>query len=221
MTLQIRWTKTCVDLTGMTFGRLTVRELIGRRGKQGVLAWLCDCECGGTCEVVTADLKKGIQKSCGCYIREVSAKRLMTHGLGHSREYRIWGLMISRCTDPDNIGWRHYGGKGIHVCQRWLDSVSNFVEDMGPRPSPQHSIDRLDSTKDYSPDNCRWATKKEQSRNTSRNRFIEFDGQTLTLAEWSERTGIPRWKISRSISSGLSVADALSIRPKSLKLRRN
>lgn len=215
MDIKVRWTKTCRNLVGERFNRLVVQELVGK-GTMSILLWRCECDCGNSCIVATADLKKG-QMSCGCYIGEGNRARQTKHGLAHTREYRIWGLMIERCSNPNNIGWKIYGGKGTRVCDRWLNSVEAFIEDMGMRPSPQHSIDRIDSNGDYELANCRWATKKEQARNTSRNRFITHDGLILTLAEWSERTSIPSWKISQSIKSGRSVSYALTTPPKSLK----
>lgn len=111
------------------------------------------------------------------------------HGLSKSREYRIWHGMLSRCTRANVLHYNRYGGRGIRVCERWK-SFENFLADMGKRPSPSHSLDRIDNDGDYCPENCRWATKTEQSRNTSANRLITFAGDTKTLTEWAETLGL-------------------------------
>ena len=107
--------------------------------------------------------------------------------MSHTPEYEIWQGMRKRCTNPNTRAYKYYGGRGIKVCERWMDSFESFFADMGKRPSPTHSIDRIDNDKDYSPDNCRWATKTEQSRNQRRNHLLTLGGETLTLAEWAER----------------------------------
>lgn len=147
------------DLTGKRFHRLVV---IGYVGKS---RWRCRCDCG-TIKVVRADcLKDHTTVSCGCYNREVVAKRETTHGMSKSRVYRIWDAMKSRCENPKNSKYRYYGGRGIKVCKRWSRSFEAFYQDMGEPPTPQYSIDRIDNDGDYEPGNCRWATMTEQNRN--------------------------------------------------------
>lgn len=206
---EIRWTATCQDLTGRQFDRLTVIGLKGR-DKWRKLIWECRCSCGKTAFAVSGELLRGNQRSCGCLCSEISARRLLKHGHAKSLEYRIWGTMISRCDKPDHISYPDYGAKGITVCERWRNSVSDFIADMGPRPSRKHSIDRIDSAGNYEPSNCRWASPKEQSRNTSRNRFITHNGETLTLAEWGERAGIKAGLIGSRLKAGWSLDDALT-----------
>ena len=118
--------------------------------------------------------------------------------------------MIRRCVSPEDPSYPRYGGRGIHVCQRWMDSLENFIADMGRRPSPKHSIERKDNDRGYEPDNCVWATRAEQSRNTSRNRLLTFNGQTMCLTDWAIATGINRSAIRLRLNRGWSVADALS-----------
>jgi hypothetical protein len=218
----VRWTKTCRDITGTRFERLVVVGLKGR-SKAETLLWSCRCDCGNSVIAPTNDLLRGNYKSCGCLQRERSAERLLKHGHAKTLEYRIWGTMISRCENPNHIAFADYGGRGIKVCDRWKNSVSDFISDMGPRPSRKHSIDRKDSNGDYEPCNCRWATPKEQSRNTSRNRFVTYGVETLTLAEWGERNGLRGSLIGNRLKAGWSVEDALTraARPMSRRYEGN
>ena len=122
-------------------------------------------------------------------------------------------MMLQRCLNPKNTNYRHYGGRGIIVCQRWKDSFAVFAEDMGQRPSARHTIDRVDVNGNYEPGNCRWATAKEQARNTRANRMIEFNGEVLPLAAWAERMGINavtlhsrlarKWPIDRAFTEAI------------------
>lgn len=124
------------------------------------------------------------------------------HGLSYTAEYRAWQTMRLRCNNPRNRAYPSYGGRGIKVCDRWLNSVEAFLADMGPKPSPAHEIDRRDNDGDYTPDNCRWTTRKINDRNRRNNRHIEINGETLTLVEWSERYAVRSETISERIDRG-------------------
>lgn len=126
-------------------------------------------------------------------------------------EYPIWATMRQRCSNPKDISFSYYGGRGITVCARWVASFRDFVSDMGLRPSAKYSIDRIDNDGNYEPGNCRWVTRKEQLRNRRITRWIVFGEEKCSLAEWSERTGIPRSAISKRLACSWSVADALTI----------
>lgn len=198
-----------VDVTGQTFGRWTVLgEASRRRGARYVR---CACRCGTISEVFFAALRRRSTRSCGCLQRELLAARNMKHGMSNSTEYCIWNSMLARCGNPNTDNYRLYGARGIYVCERWRDSFQNFYEDMGERPAPELTLDRIDNDGPYSPENCRWATKSEQGSNTRKTRFVAFRGETLSLAEWALRTGLRRrtiygrifvygWPIERALT---------------------
>lgn len=154
-----------INLTGKKFGRWTV---INRSKNVGIfVAWNCICECGTINIVIGSSLtrKRNSSKSCGCLQKESAGKLNKSHGLSKIPEYRNWKAMIRRCENKNIKEFAHYGGRGIKVCERWRKSFEEFLSDMGERPSPKHTIDRKDVNKDYSPDNCRWATKSMQAIN--------------------------------------------------------
>lgn len=143
----------------------------------------------------------------------------MTHGATRgvkqglrrqSAEYVCWNNIKRRCYSKSNSHYKYYGGKGIVVCPRWLESYANFLADMGPRPSDAHSIDRIDGNGNYEPGNCRWATDIEQSRNRSFKNLITFNGISLTRKAWARRIGMSNYGLSRRLKTGWSVKDALT-----------
>jgi hypothetical protein len=177
-----------VNRIGQVYGRLTVRELVPKKDGSRKLVWLCDCECGGTKEVVSSELSLGRVRSCGCLIRETASTSHTTHGKSKTRIYYVWYSMMKRCYNETRPGFEHYGGRGIKVCDAW-QSFENFYRDMGDQPEGL-SLDRIDNDRDYCPENCRWATKKQQCENRSITRWIEFRGERDTLAGWARKLGI-------------------------------
>lgn len=150
------------DITGQTFGRLTAIKFV-RQERCGAV-WACRCECGSVGEASIGPLRNGHTRSCGCLVKSLMSERSTTHGRRYTSEYKSWCGILERCNNPNNHKYPIYGGRGIEVCKRWL-SFENFYDDMGDKPAPQYSIDRIDTNGDYHPDNCRWATPVLQARN--------------------------------------------------------
>ena len=196
-------------ISGQCFGRLTAITPVGHKKVAGML-WLCICECGSDCVVVATKLISGHTKSCGCFSGQTSGDRLRTHGMTETKEFMTWRAMIQRCEDSRGTGYRLYGGRGISVCTRWRNSFIAFYDDMGDRPSPKHSIDRIDNDGNYTPSNCRWATRIQQGRNTRANHMITYEGRTHCLVKWSEIRGIHRNTLSTRLLRGWTVERALT-----------
>jgi hypothetical protein len=153
-----------INLTGKRFSRLVVIKRAAKNLGQKV-AWLCKCDCGNTQVVRGSDLKMGKHRSCGCLQLEAVTKHGNTqHGKRPSLTYTSWQMMKTRCLNPAHVSYPEYGGRGITFCQRWND-FSLFLQDMGARPSKRHSIERIETDGNYEPENCYWATPKQQAAN--------------------------------------------------------
>lgn len=186
------------DMTGQVFGRLTVIERAEDRQdkRRRRVCWLCKCQCGKEHIAKGEDLRSGRTTSCGCFHREMVGelgKRLGpargTHKMSYSSECSCWKHMIQRCTNPKNERWDRYGARGIRVCERWT-KFENFLEDMGRQPFRGATIERKDNNGNYEPDNCKWATRAEQSRNKRDTVMITHDGKTMCLADWAIELGL-------------------------------
>ena len=196
------------DLIDKKFGRLVVIKRMDN-DEWGRLRWLCKCYCGKEKIIVGQSLRSGATKSCGCLQKEIVSIANTTHGQTRTKTYDVWHNMIQRCTNPKHKYYKHYGGRGIKVCKRWM-KFENFLEDMGKIPEG-YSIDRINNNKGYKKSNCKWSTKKEQSRNTRRNRSGTYGGKTQLLIEWSEETGIPYSTLwQRIYRLGWSIEKALT-----------
>ncbi len=174
-----------LNLVGQKFHRLTV---ISRtiNSKQGNTQWTCLCNCGNKVIVIGVNLNHNRTKSCGCLNRELLIKTNTTHGLRKTPEYRSWSDIIQRCLNPNNKRYNNYGGRGIKVCQHWNNSFEAFIKDMRFKPTPKHSIERINNNGNYEPSNCKWATSSQQARNTRRNQNLTFKGKTLCVIDWCQ-----------------------------------
>ena len=151
-----------VDMTGMVVGRLTVLRMHPKRGGTTgrLIQWECRCECGAVI-VRTGNTLRFRTRSCGCLMKDSIAQVNFSHGDTGSSEYAAWARMKSRCYYEKDVRYEHYGGRGVTVCKRWLHSYESFLADMGRKPSKQHSLDRINNDANYSPSNCRWATRSQ------------------------------------------------------------
>lgn len=200
------------DLTGEAFGYLRVIELSGK-SRTGRILWKCICDaelggCGTTTIVFGDALRGGHTKSCGCIRANRCAALKTTHGMAGTTEHSSWTAMIARCTRPANRAFNRYGGRGITVCDRWRD-FANFFADMGPKPSPKHSLDRIDNDRGYEPGNVIWATPKTQSRNRRVARLFTIDGRTQCLSAWAEERGISVKTVRTRLERGIPIEAAL------------
>ena len=200
---------TKVDLTGRIFGRLTVLEDTGER-RRGNVVWLCLCECGESRRIVSASLKSGLTKSCGCLHREIMTqvgKDSATHGMRNAPEYRIWASMKDRCLNPRNPQYPEY--KDRAPVGDWL-LFENFWADMGARPSPQHSLERKNNDLPYSKENCMWATSTEQARNRSSNRLLTYKEVTQCISAWAAVIGMSKTTLLNRLNRGWTAEKALT-----------
>jgi len=181
-----------IDLTGQRFGRYIVLERNGV-GANGMAAWLCKCDCGTEKTVVGNNLRQGKIVSCGCYQREIATRNGLAtkkHGEAKTRTYKTWIGIKSRCHNPSDRAYDQYGGRGISVCERWLNSYELFTKDMGKRPHGM-SIERIDVNGNYEPNNCIWATCQQQARNKRCTIKVIYEGKEMPLIQAAEQSGIP------------------------------
>ncbi len=148
------------DITGSTFGRITVLRRIGSR--RSAALWLCRCECGNLAKEITTKIRNGHTISCGCFRKTQKANYI--HGYSFKSEYYAWNNAKRRCTEPKNISWKNYGGRGIRMCDEWAQNFSAFIAHIGPKPSQDLTLDRIDTNGNYEPGNVRWTTKSEQAK---------------------------------------------------------
>lgn len=196
-----------LDRTGKKYGPWTGLHYIRTDltcGKRSPV-WLFRCECGETKEIPTKRLSR--PPICSCRINK--KRREPVHGKCGSRIYRIWSSMKTRCTCKSHASYARYGALGITICPEWLKFV-NFLSDMGEPPTNIHSIDRVDNTKGYSKENCRWATPKEQANNRKTNRVIAFDGRSQSVSLWAEEKGLSKECISYRLNAGWDTEKALN-----------
>lgn len=199
-----------IDLTNQRYGRLTAIKQVERNTSNKV-QWLCQCDCGNTVKVTTGHLRSGHTKSCGCYNRERAIETNITHGMKGTRIYDIWCDIKKRCYNKNHWAFHRYGGRGIKVCDEWLNDFMNFYTWSMENGYQEHlSIDREDNDGNYEPANCRWTTKVEQMNNTSTNHRITVNGETRTISQWADFLGIKRYRIDSAYKRGKDLEEYIT-----------
>ena len=203
-----------VEHIGKKYGRLTVTRLYVEKRKTRAEA---TCDCGKKWNGVLGPLVRGKTKSCGCGVGESARARFTTHGATAGskqgsdvpKEYRTYIAMRRRCTDEKSKDYPFYGGKGVKVCDRW-STYEKFLADMGPAPDENSTLERLDSDGEYGPSNCVWADRKAQANNTNRNRMIDMNGKTQSMALWCDELGLNYYGVRTRIQKGWDPVRALT-----------
>lgn len=195
------------DITGQTQGYLTALRYLGSDGKNSV--WLFNCSaCGGEYRLAASEFgklrKRGVTASCGCMRgKTISAKRA-THGMSKHPAFAVWRSMVDRCRLPSHQAWANYGGRGITVCAEWQDSFEAFWRDMGPSYSSGLTLERVDNSKGYSAENCRWATYREQANNKRRTVFVQVGREQIPASVYAERYGLGLSTLYYRLDQGLT-----------------
>jgi hypothetical protein len=204
------------DLTGRAFDRLAVIDYAGARG--GHQFWRCRCSCGRTCAATANNLLRGHTRSCGCRKAEIIAGGARRrHSGSRTPEWTAWQHMKGRCYDAASRDYPNYGGRGISVCERWLACFDNFIADMGRKPSPELTLDRIDNDGPYCPENCRWATRSVQTTNKRLTRRVTLDGVTKTVHEWCEQYHTGPHLVVQRLRKGWEPLRALTTPPRPSK----
>lgn len=191
-----------IDIRGQRFGRLIAKEYIGGH------KWRCVCDCGCISYVRASSLRRGSTKSCGCLRHELEKTAAITHGQSKTKTYKAWTVMRERCCNPRMAFYKNYGGRGITICDRW-NSFMLFLEDMKEAPEGG-TLERKDNNGNYCPENCRWATRKEQAHNRRVTKLVTFRGETKVLSVWAQQLQIKpgtlhsrllRWPIEKAFTA--------------------
>lgn len=194
-----------VDITGQVFGRWTVTSR-AEDSSRGKARWLCECECSELRTVRGDELRSGRSRSCGC-VRTIHG---CTKGGSRTPESRAWTAMRCRCRDRNDKDYGRYGGRGISVCDSWNSSFESFLKDMGERPSPKHSLDRIDNDGNYEPGNCRWTTQQVQIENRSITVWLTANGRRRTITQWCRHLGGGDSLVRDRLKAGWTEEEALS-----------
>ena len=215
------------ELTGQRFGLLVVIEGCEPQimpSGQRLSRWLCKCDCGTSRKVLTQNLVRGMQQSCGCNRSAAVAKARTTHGQSGTKTYHTWSHMKRRCYDTGDKSYPDYGARGVTVCKRWRDSYAAFIADVGQPPASDSMLDRINNHGNYEPGNVRWATRTEQNNNTRKNVFVTFRGETKTISQWAARHGFRmqvlwdrlqryKWSVERAMTTPVKTAPRSCKRP--------
>lgn len=216
------------DHTGKRFGRLVAIRVdhIQKYPRGSRVYWLCKCDCGNEKVICANKLTTGWTQSCSCLHKEMMARSRFKHGHcpkgGNTPEFTAWVGMQNRCHNPKAVNRADYAERGIYVCDRWRgeNGFVNFLDDVGLKPSPEHSLGRIDNDGPYSPENCRWEDRFQQARNTRRTHRLTHNGVTKTITEWSRDLGLSETGIHTRLKNGWTLERALSTPRTRLGLRQ-
>jgi hypothetical protein len=201
-------------MEGLRFGKLLVLKqaptrITGTTRNRSYRYWYCRCDCGVEREVREQNLKAGKCNSCGCEVGKTASVFHRKHGGAGTTEYKSWWMMLSRCYNKANKKYKYYGGRGITVCDGWRNSFENFLGDMGPKPSKNHTIDRFHNDGNYEPNNCRWATAMQQNSNRRTVVMIALEEEMVCLSEFCRRLNLVYPTTLRRIHTGWTVEEVL------------
>jgi len=199
-----------LKLEGQRFGKWTVVSY-SHKNERGVHYWNCVCDCGTKRAVTAGALSFGSSKSCGCGQLESATK----HGMWGTPTWQSWEAMKKRCLNPKAVNYNDYGGRGLSICQEWVESFEAFLRDMGERPEGK-TLDRIKNSEGYSKDNCQWSDIKTQQKNRRSCVYITFNGKTQTLYDWSVETGLNETTIKYRLDHGWSAEQALTAKKNSI-----
>lgn len=197
-----------IDLTGQSFGKLTALKLATHNGRS---AWICRCQCGAEKPVAQSSLRSGASLSCGCGAIRWGNQSARKHGLWRHPLRGTWRSMKERCYNPKAFNYPRYGGRGITVCDHWRDSFELFVKDNQASALPGLTLDRIDPNGDYTPENCRWISKKGQARNTRSTKYYLLNGVNRSIHEWADLAGIKPCHITYRLNKGWPLEPALTL----------
>lgn len=211
------------DLRGQRFGRLLVLNRHGSDNKKNI-TWLCQCDCGNQKIIIGTAMLRGETRSCGCLQKEAARKTLQTHGKSKTRLYRVWAGMKSRCLNPNADNYKYYGAIGVTICDEWIDDYETFeswalssgYDDTAG--SQECTLDRIDNTKGYSPDNCRWTNHFIQCNNQSSNKVYSYNGESHTISEWAKISGVKYKTLVARLNNGMDFA--MAIQPINLRTQK-
>ena len=193
--------------SGQTYNNWTVIKEVNPHGYQR--KFLCRCVCG-TEKIVFFNNMKRPNASCGCYQRKLISGMFKIHGKSGDRYYENWCKLKERCYNTHSKDYQNYGGRGIYICRRWRKSFESFYKDMGEKPSKNHTLERINNNGPYAPWNCRWATRKQQSRNKRNNVLISFKGESMCASDWAERLGMNISTLKSRLFKNWSIEKALT-----------